>query len=588
MKLAICLVLACGIAVSGIAAEPAVAVNRQGIAVRRVDEKIDRGLVAIRQKPNQVYVGWRLLQSDPKGVAFNVYRRDGKSSPIKINSQPVLRTTDYTDRAAPATKDLCYLVRSVIGGREVKTPSDSPVRVAENSQYIRVPLHGPYTVQKIGIADLDGDGRYDFVVKQPSDNIDPFRAYWQRSPGTYKLEAYRHDGKFLWRYDLGWAIERGIWYSPYVVYDLDGDGKAEVAVKTGEGDPRDDDGRVTSGPEYLTVLDGTTGRPVARTDWPSREPFMGKDRLVSYNRASRNQLGVAWLDGVGKPPCLIAARGTYGYMTAVAYEYRNHKLHERWRWDNKNLPRSYQGQGAHWMQCADVNADGHDEVILGSCVLDHRGHELWTTGLGHCDSAYLGDLDPSRPGLEIYYNMETRNRRNGMCMVDAATGRILWGHSEPTIHIHGSGMCSDIDPTRPGSECYGGERDSKDKRWLRDCKGNVLSTEDMSLQLRPVYWDADPQRELLRGHTLFKYKGPKLAKIEGNLLAVVDLCGDWREEIVTSVRGEVRIYTTTIPAVDPHVCLMQDPLYRSDVIMAAMGYYQCPLTSYDMATSGSR
>lgn len=99
-------------------------------------------------------------------------------------------------------------------------------------------LQGNYLAQKVGIGDLDGDGRLDFVIKQPEGNIDPYEEYWTRSPETYKLEAYRHDGRFLWRFDLGWSIERGIWYSPYLVYDLDGDGKAEVAVKTGEGDPR--------------------------------------------------------------------------------------------------------------------------------------------------------------------------------------------------------------------------------------------------------------------------------------------------------------------------------------------------------------
>ncbi len=98
--------------------------------------------------------------------------------------------------------------------------------------------NGDHTFQKAGIADMDGDGKLDFVLKQPHANVDPHEKYWKPSPGSYKLEAYRHDGKFLWRYDLGWAIEQGIWYSPSVVYDLDGDGRAEVAVKTGAGDKK--------------------------------------------------------------------------------------------------------------------------------------------------------------------------------------------------------------------------------------------------------------------------------------------------------------------------------------------------------------
>jgi rhamnogalacturonan endolyase len=210
----------------------------------------------------------------------------------------------------------------------------------------------------------------------------------------------------------------------------------------------------------------------------------------------------------------------------------------------------------------------------------------WSPGLGHPDHFYVGEIDPGRPGLEIYYGIEPGRKQNAMCLVDARTGRILWGHEEPTRHIHSSGLCSDVDPAHPGSECYSGERDLKDKRWLRDCKGRVLSTEDLGgLAPRAAYWDADPQRELLRRGRISKYKGPQIPpRVEGHIAAVADVLGDWREEIITSLPGELRIYTTTIPATDRRVCLMQDPLYRMDVVCAAMGYFQVPMTSYDLAT----
>ncbi len=255
----------------------------------------------------------------------------------------------------------------------------------------------------MGIADLDGDGRYDFVIKQPNANVDPYSApgYWKRSPGTYKLEAYRGDGKSLWRLDLGWSIEQGIWYSPYVVYDLDGDGRAEVALKTGEGDPRDSEGRVRSGPEHLTILEGRSGKPITRVDWPSRDGFREavSNDLAAYNYYCRNQLCVAYLDG--KTPSLLAERGTYNIMKLVAYQLRGGRLRELWRWDNTKEPRKYWGQGAHWMHAADVDGDGRDEVLLGSSVIDDGGTALWATGLGHPDHCYVGDIDPARPGLEI-------------------------------------------------------------------------------------------------------------------------------------------------------------------------------------------
>jgi len=554
----------------------------KGYATKRVRERLDRGPVAMPMQGGKVYVGWRLFETDVPGIAFDVLRSTGDAQATKLNAQPIRQTTDFVDATATPGARYAYCVQPIqVGG---KGPLSRKV-VASASQagatYIALRLQGGHTFQKVGIADLDGDGRYDFVIKQPNANIDPWHRYWRRSPDTYKLEAYRHDGAFLWRYDLGWAVERGIWYSPYVVYDLDGDGRAEVAVKTGEGDPRDAEGKVRTGPEYLTILDGLTGKPRARVAWPSRDLFRGR---WAYNYASRNQLCVAYLDG--KTPCLVVERGTYNIIIVVAYEFHGGKLRELWRWRNDKEPRRYWGQGAHWMHAADVDADGRDEVVIGSAVIDDNGGGLWATGLGHPDHFYVGDIDPLRPGLEIYYGIETRNLRNSMCLVDAKTGRILWGHDQPTRHIHASGLCADIDPRRPGAECYSGERDLRDKRWLRDAKGNVIATKDLGgLSPRTVYWDADPQRELLRRGRIADYAGKSMPpRVEGHIAAIADILGDWREEIITSVAGELRIYTTTIPATDRRPCLMHDPLYRIDVLCAAMGYFQVPMLSYDLAT----
>jgi len=559
-------------------------VRGHAFAGRRVVERLGRGVVARPAKGGGVYIGWRLLAGDPKEIAFNVYRQTGKREPVKLTAEPVRRTTDFVDAAPPAGKACKYTVRAVVGGRE--GPASPPAEAAPG-EYITLRLDGRHTFQKAGIADLDGDGRYDFVIKQPHDNIDPWYKYWKKSPDTYKLEAYRHDGKLLWRYDLGWAIERGIWYSPYVVADLDGDGRAEVAVKTGEGDPRDREGKVQTGPEHVTILDGLTGKVRARADWPSRKHFTGSH---AYNYASRNQLGVAYLDG--KTPCLIVERGTYNIILVDAWELAGGRLRRLWRWSNKSEPRSYWGQGAHWMHSADVDGDGRDEVILGSAVLDDDGTGLWSTGLGHPDHCFVGDIDPSRAGLEMYYGMETRQReRNGMCLVAAESGKVLWGHQGFTRHVHSRGMCSDIDARHPGAECYSADTDAQKKAaWarLRTCKGKVLS-EDMSWGFGPlvVYWDADPQREVLHRGSVSDYGGGRLQKVTGRIVAVADVLGDWREEIITSAPGEMRIYTTTIPAADRRACLMQDPIYRADVVHAAMGYYQVPMLSYDMASSSA-
>ncbi|MFA6564816.1 MAG: silent information regulator protein Sir2 [Verrucomicrobiia bacterium] len=542
----------------------------QGFAKARVREKLDRGVVAMPMAGNKIHVGWRLLDSDPKGVAFNLYRRSGSGKPEKLNREPISKTTDFTDEQPPAGEQQ-YFVRAVVSSKEGKSsPSVSATPCAEGRPYISIKLDGNHTFQKAGIADLDGDGRLDFVLKQPLANVDPYIKYWKRSPGTFKLEAYRHDGKFLWRHDLGWSIEQGMWYSPYLVYDFDGDGKAEVAVKIGEGDPRDADGRVQSGPEWLAILDGQTGKERARVPWPSRE------RFPDYNYYCRNQLGVAYLDG--KTPCLIVERGTYNVIKLAAFEFHGGKLRQLWTWEENEETGKYRGQGAHCLRAADVDSDGRDEVIIGSAVLDDNGVGFWTTGLGHPDHLTVGQLDPSLPGLQIEYGIESGRRSNTVCMVEAKTGNILWGLNEKTTHIHSSGLCADIDPSHPGVECYAGERDFKDKRWLFSAKGELLSTNDMGgLAPRAAYWDASLQRALLIKGRLSKFGGGELSpKIEGDVIAVADILGDWREEIITSLPGELRIYSTTLPAADRRVTLLRDPIYRIDVTGGAQGYYQVP------------
>jgi len=446
---------------------------------------------------------------------------------VECNAEPINQTTDFTDEPPSDPNEYSWFVQPVLGQQE--GPPTQVVQLApgqSNPPYFVMPFIGDNRFYKTAIADLDGDGTLDWVVKQPIESIDPYVDFWVPSGDTYKIEAYANDGTPLWQHDLGWSIEMGIWYSPYIAKDLDGDQQAEVILKTGEGDPRDADGKVTSGPEYLTVLNGKTGALIAQTNWPSR------DGLGGYNFASRNQIGVAYLDGV--IPHIIVERGTYWYMKVLAYRLDGNTLTEVWHWDNLvGAPEDLKGQGAHWMLAADLDADGFDEVILGSLVLDHDGTPLWTTGLRHPDYVYLSDLDPNRPGWEIYYAVETPQAANGMCMVDAATGEILWGFTEATTHIH-FGFCGDITANHDGSECYGGERDDVAKRWLWSADGEILSNETFGATATSIgYWDADRQKELLGDHKITKYQGDILATaLYGNINQVADIVGDWREEII--------------------------------------------------------
>ncbi|MBN2448745.1 MAG: hypothetical protein JXR77_00065 [Lentisphaeria bacterium] len=550
-----------------------------GWAAERVREPMGRGAVAVPRADGSVYVGWRLLAEDPPGAAFDVFRRIGDQPPTRRNAAPIAQTTDFVDSEVPEGTQPVYSVRPVPG--QPGAAGDAVwAEVGEGVPFVRLALEDPEVqFQKVGVADLNGDGVYDYVLKQPHGNIDPWHKYWTKSPETYKIEAYLADGTFLWRNDLGWGIERGIWYSPYLAFDLTGDGRAEVAAKIGAGDPRGEDGRVTAGPEFVVVWDGMTGREIARAPWPPRDAF------PEYNYASRNQIAIAFLDG--RTPCLLTLRGTYNRMLVDAYVLQNNALIKVWEYDNEPFGGSYWGQGAHFTLCADIDGDGRDEVILGSAVLDDNGVPLWSTGRGHPDAAYLADITPGNPGLELAYVMETRQSSGGLNVVDARTGKTLWALDAPTRHVHGKGMCADIDPVRPGFEVYGADADGHtltEHRWLFAADGTLLREGldcPWGFGIATVYWDADLQQEIVRGKITDHEGGVVGGPIAGGVRLKADILGDWREELITSVKGELRIYTTTIPAMDRRVCLMQDPPYRLATAMNAMGYTQEPTLSYN-------
>ena len=551
----------------------------EGWATARPVEPMGRNVIAV-ETADGTYVSWRLLKDDAPQIAFDVYRvTDDKH--VKLNTAPLVQTTDFVD-VAPFDAAASYEVTPATGFTgAAQTVRTLPLN-GSKTPYVRIPLASTNaTAQRIAVCDLDGDGVYDYVIKQSaSANVDPWHVYWRKSQDTFKLEARKHDGTLLWIKDLGWNIELGAWYSPMLACDLNGDGRAEVAVKVGpEEDMRDDDGRVEKGPEWLAVLDGLTGKEIARAPWPSREAF------DSYNTASRNQLAVAYLDG--KTPCLLALRGTYDVMLADAWQLKDGRLENLWSYSNENLPSNYQGQGAHNCLCIDVDGDGRDEVLLGSVTLDDDGAPLWTTGRGHPDAHYYGDIDPRRPGMEMAYIMETRQREGGgIHLLDPTTGKLLWQLAEPTSHVHSWGMCTDIDPVSPGLEIYGAESESHkptSNRWLFASNGTLLKPDtemDFRFGILTAWWDADLQRELIRSQMRDYGGGTVSERIEGSVVLVADLFGDWREEIITTLAGEIRIYTTPIPAMDRRICLMQDEPYRMRTTMNAMGYMQVPILSY--------
>lgn len=564
-----------------------------GFASIRIDEKIDRGLIASKlDSTDAVYLNWRLLKTDSPSVAFNMYRSsNGKSK--KINTKPISQITGFVD-TKPLTGDVEYWIEAIDGNNKTaskKFKYNSAASVSPN--YKSIKLKNSNTIAgKVAIGDLNGDGEYDYIIRHPNSNVDP------GMPGdtvgtTYKIEAHLSDGTYLWTKDLGEGIEPGIWYSPFVVYDFNGDGKAEIAIKTAGTDyQKNEKGRVCGGSEYLSVLNGLTGEEIAKVDWPERN-----DRYGNLIRQNRNQLGIAFLDG--KTPCILVARGTYKLMVVDAWQLNGNKLEQLWHWDGDEENPVVRSQGAHNMVCGDVDGDGKDEILLGSCMLDDDGTLLWSSGLGHSDKAYLSDIDPNRPGMEVFLVMEPwHDNGYGVCLLNAATGKRIWGIGHKTFHV-GDGMVADIDPNNPGLECFASEdrKGGSTDKYLLSAQGQKLaSNADVPPCRNWIWWDSGPLRQTFFGdnsqwgagstsdgrkQSIGYWKGEKLAsRIEGNIVMIADLFGDWREEVVTALPGELRVYHTNIPAKDKRITLIQDPVYRSYIIQISQGYPQSPMPSF--------
>ena len=570
-------------------------------------ENLTRAPVAVPTSGG-MFISWRLLASDWPDTGFTVYR-DGKP----LNRRPIREATNYLDVEGTAAST--YEVRADTGWFD--PPRREAAMLLTNS-YLSIPIQPPagsvtpdgtaytYSANDASAADLDGDGVYEIILKwDPSNSQDNANDGYT---GNVIIDAYKLDGTRLWRVDLGRNIRAGAHYTPFLVYDFDGDGRAEMICKTADatvdgqgvviGDPaadyRSTAGRILSGPEYLTLFDGMTGAALDSIDYiPARGTIT--DWGDNYgNRVDRFNAGVAYLDGAH--PSAFFERGYYrgqsgqgpGITVVAAFDVKDQHLANRWIFDTRTAGSAFIGQGNHQVTAGDVDGDGKDEVVLGSLVLNDDGTVLYGTGLGHGDAMHLGDLDPTRPGLELFSVKEDASVPYQDAFTDAANGAIVWGafNGKDT----GRGLVGDIDPNSAGDEAWGAANLN-----VWSAKGDVIG------QIRPsmnfaLWWDGDPLRELLDGTSVRKWDWTNQAEVvlldaagtasnngtKATPCLQADLLGDWREEVVLRSldNSELRVYTTSAITERRIVTLMHDPQYRAAVATQNTGYNQPPHPSF--------
>lgn len=399
--------------------------------------------------------------------------------------------------------------------------------------------------------------------------------------------------------------------------------------RSGNNKLREFEGFILKGPEYLTVFEGETGKELESIPYkPGRQDdgLMWGDyamaRIEPGNRVDRFLAGVAYLDG--EKPYAVFARGYYTRTTMVTYEWNGKHLKEHWFVDSGWTPMtnpfndsphgrlgtdpllgSLTTQGAHSLSTADVDGDGKQEIIYGSSTIDHDGTLLYSSkdvmppesaapgtiaGLGHGDALHVADIDPDRPGLEIFMVHEGgAYAPYGYALRDARTGEVIYGAY--TGKDTGRGMIGDVDPDSRGLETWA--------VGLWSASGTRLSTSAPGTNMN-IKWSGNMTTQIVNGSgnstpTIDDWKKGKLLTATNTLTnngtkgtpsLVADIFGDWREELLvrTTDSSAIRIYVSTELTDRKLYTLMHDAQYRTGIAWQNTTYNQPAYPSFYFAS----
>lgn len=594
-------------------------------------EYLTRGGFAATNPTGGIYLSWRLLGTEPMDTAFNIYK----------NSELLIQTdnTSYTD--TNGTADDNYSVAPVINGVE-GTQSELFMKLTgyrdsawENSPYayFDIPLNVPsagsnytYSPNDASVGDVDGDGEYEIILKwDPSNSKDNASS---GITGNVYIDCYEYDGTFLWRIDLGRNIRAGAHYTQFQVYDYDGDGKAEVAMKTAPGSidgkgnyvsavgntdtikAADNSksyvnsrGHIAGGPEFLTIFNGETGAAMQTIEYDPLQTS-GSWGDSDYNRSERYLAGTAYLDGVH--PSMIFCRGYYARAVAVAYDWDGTNLTKRWKLDSAESGNSdFAAQGHHQLSVADLDNDGKDEIVYGGAAIDDDGSLLWSVyykgnKLGHGDALHVSDFD--NDGMQEIFKVNEDKPNWGRAYIETNGTEATLSWIQVTTDDDGRGAMANF------SSKYGVLAWDSGTN-VRTLDGtvvnkNVLFDNGQSYPNFPIYWDGDLLREHYDKCRIQKWTDYDEPDTDGNLgtfgriLAFsgvtynnsskqnpclqADLFGDWREELIfrTSDDSALRVFTSLIPTEHKLTTFMHDSQYRCAIAWQNTGYNSPPHQSY--------